>query len=321
MVILSDILLLPSIIIPLFIEFLLFLLLSYSALYTLILLKSYKQNQSSLKHYRLEEKSHLITTIIFLSLLIKLALLPFFFYTLDTISTFLPGAMCSAGVISANGFGNTTVILKIFVIFVALLWLKLNKEDEKTPHQPYFRIKLYLYLFLYFSIMLELYLEFSFLSFLSTESVVECCSSLYSTSDADIFSFTDFSLLLLFTFLFLLTLILNYYKKRYISTFISSLFLLISYYTLLYIFSPYIYELPTHQCPYCMLKKEYHFVGYLIYFSLFMGFYYSLSTLFFHFSHKEYKKSSFFFLLFFLLSSGNLALYLIKNKTFLSSLF
>lgn len=31
------------------------------------------------------------------------------------------------------------------------------------------------------------------------------------------------------------------------------------------------YELPTHHCPFCLLQKEYHYIGYPLYLSLFAG--------------------------------------------------
>jgi hypothetical protein len=33
----------------------------------------------------------------------------------------------------------------------------------------------------------------------------------------------------------------------------------------------YSYELPTHHCPFCIFKKEYAYVGYLFYMTLFAG--------------------------------------------------
>jgi hypothetical protein len=33
----------------------------------------------------------------------------------------------------------------------------------------------------------------------------------------------------------------------------------------------YIYELPTHHCPFCILQKEYGYVGYVLYIALFGG--------------------------------------------------
>ena len=35
--------------------------------------------------------------------------------------------------------------------------------------------------------------------------------------------------------------------------------------------SLYFYELPTHHCPFCILQREYHYVGYLIYVTLLGG--------------------------------------------------
>jgi len=33
----------------------------------------------------------------------------------------------------------------------------------------------------------------------------------------------------------------------------------------------YIYELPSHHCPFCLLQKEYSYIGYLLYATLFCG--------------------------------------------------
>jgi hypothetical protein len=35
--------------------------------------------------------------------------------------------------------------------------------------------------------------------------------------------------------------------------------------------SPYVYELPTHHCPFCLLQREYHWVGYPLYGALLGG--------------------------------------------------
>jgi hypothetical protein len=35
--------------------------------------------------------------------------------------------------------------------------------------------------------------------------------------------------------------------------------------------SPYVYELPTHHCPFCILQKEYHWLGYPLYATLLLG--------------------------------------------------
>ena len=45
-----------------------------------------------------------------------------------------------------------------------------------------------------------------------------------------------------------------------------------------FIFSTYVYELPTHQCPFCMLQKEYHFIGYFIWSTLFLGTFFGVAS-------------------------------------------
>lgn len=318
---LSDILLLPSVSISLFVELALFLVLSYALLLTLFLLKNYKKDDKSTLHYQLEKKSYLLVSIISISIIIKLLLTPFFFNTLNTLSTLIPGAMCSAGVVSANEFGTPTIVIKVVTLLLALLWLTINKKDERTPNQPYFRVKLYLYILLYIFITIEIYLELHFFSNLVTDSPVLCCSTLYTQkSQAFLLTLGTPTLLLIFTLLFFLVVLANYFKRRYLSAFLATLFVYVSYYALVYFFATYIYELPTHKCPYCMLQKDYYFIGYFIYFTLFMGYYYSLNTLFLNFTDRTYKKSILFFTLFFLLTISSFILYLIHNHTLLTPL-
>jgi len=52
--------------------------------------------------------------------------------------------------------------------------------------------------------------------------------------------------------------------------FVLSIMAVISFIT------PYIYESPTLHCPFCMMRKEYDYVGYLLYFLLFGAFFLSL---------------------------------------------
>jgi hypothetical protein len=35
--------------------------------------------------------------------------------------------------------------------------------------------------------------------------------------------------------------------------------------------APYVYELPTHHCPFCLLQSEYGYVGYPLYVALLVG--------------------------------------------------
>jgi len=37
------------------------------------------------------------------------------------------------------------------------------------------------------------------------------------------------------------------------------------------VFSLYIYQMPSHHCPFCILQKEYYFIGYPIYIAILVG--------------------------------------------------
>jgi hypothetical protein len=51
----------------------------------------------------------------------------------------------------------------------------------------------------------------------------------------------------------------------------SGLFFLTALSGIVSFVSIYVYELPSHHCPFCLLHREYNFVGYPLYISLFAG--------------------------------------------------
>jgi len=42
-------------------------------------------------------------------------------------------------------------------------------------------------------------------------------------------------------------------------------------------FSTYVYQLPTHHCPFCLLQKDYYYVGYILYATLYVGTFFGIS--------------------------------------------
>ena len=66
-----------------------------------------------------------------------------------------------------------------------------------------------------------------------------------------------------------------YYRKHgrggYLFSLASSASFLLSAVALVSVISLYIYELPSHRCPFCILHGEYGYVGYLLYTGLLGG--------------------------------------------------
>jgi hypothetical protein len=58
-------------------------------------------------------------------------------------------------------------------------------------------------------------------------------------------------------------------RGGYFFSLMSALTFLVSIFSILSFISVYFYELPTHHCPFCVLQREYGYIGYVLYFALF----------------------------------------------------
>ena len=315
---LSDILLSAEVGTTLFIEILLFLLFFIAFIYTLVILKSWDKQSSSEYQYKLEKQSYLVVTIISLALVIKIILLPFFVYTLNELSTIIPGAMCASGVIEANDYGEVSLILKSVIIILILLWRSLNSEDQRAKNHPYFKKKMWFFIAIFVLLTLELFLEILYFSNISTLEPVLCCSSIYKEITNPLpFTLSIAKLLMLFYTLFISLLISLYFKKRYLILALSLFYTYISYYAIVYFFSTYIYQLPTHKCPFCLLQADYYYVGYFIYSSLFIATFYAINGAVFKFCERSYKKAIIYYVVFNIFVAFNFCVYLVRNGVFL----
>lgn len=231
--------------------------------------------------FALERQAYLVSTIILFVFLMKFILVVYFIFSIDALSLLLPGAMCGAGVIKANIYGLYLLILKLLILFLLTLWLYIHFYDMHTKNHKWFKQKSWLFSFIFVFIALELGLDFSYFSNIDTHLPVNCCSALFGQLEgANPLPFgLNISLLLVLFYLlyFLVVLTLKSgYTVLYIAT--NILFVYIAYYAVVYFFGTYIYQLPTHKCPFCMLQAEYAYVGYLLWASLFMGTYMGLSN-------------------------------------------
>jgi len=318
MVNLSDILFSYEVTITLFIGFILFIILSIAFLNSVYILKNYQQGSSSQLQYKLEKKSYLVTSIIYIALIIKIVLLPYFTFTINELSNIIPGAMCGAGVISANSYGEPLIILKIFIIIMTMLWISLNRYDLESKNFKYFKRKIWFFIFIFSLLVIEIVLEYLFFTSLTTVSPVSCCSTLYSTaqdSNPLPFNISTFELVSSFYLAYIFIMLSSYFQKRYLLAPLSLIYIYLSYLSIVYFFSTYVYQLPSHKCPYCLLQSEYYFIGYVIYSSVIIATFYALSSVIF--KKNVFKKNMLWYTLSTLFISLNFVLYLIINRTFL----
>src|SRR3990167_3756830 len=278
-------------------------------------------NSTSTAQYRLEKQSSLAATIIKYIFSIKVPLFIFFIFTLDKISNVLTGAMCAAGVDDATEQGTYLIVLKIINLYLFALWLKLNAEDVKDRNQPHTKLKFGFFALIFFLFIVEVILEWVMFSAIEIDKMVSCCGSIYSSSAnsgiSSIFSLGTAALLALFYGNYLLIVLFYFLKKRYLFAVTNMLFVVIAIIALILFFGTYIYELPSHHCPFCFLQRDYYYIGYLIYGMLFVGTFYGLVVGFFKESILSYKISLLFNSLYVILLSLYVVVYYLKNGVLL----
>ena len=319
-----DIFLSNQVLIFLFSESILYFLSIIAFLGAVQILKNWDFNATTTKQYKLEKRAFLIVTIILFTLTLKILLLPYFAYTIDKLSLLIPGAMCGAGVISANSYGNPLLFLKIIILFFIGIWLIINKHDQNAIDYPYFKTKFWFYLLIFFMMTIEYILDIVYFSHISTSDVVQCCSAIFGISGNNPipFNLTVPLLLVIFYLLYLLTLLLSVQKNALLLFVVSLLFLYIGYESVVHFFGTYIYQLPTHKCPFCMLQKEYYYVGYIIWSTLFLGVFFGIANailklLIHHEETKLYHLTILFNTIFVILCSSYVLVYYIQNGVWL----
>jgi hypothetical protein len=191
--------------------------------------------------------------------------------------------MCAVGVLNSTPYGAYLIIVKVAVLFMLGWWFYINKFDLNTYGFKYTKLKYKFLISISFAIFLEFLLEINLFNNISPEKIVSCCGSVFGKDvkyfSSFLFNLND-NLSLLITVVTFLLLAIFFKTKNYVFYGLASLiFLIVAVYSLIDFFSTYIYELPTHRCPFCILQKDYGYIGYVIYFLLLTGTFYGSSLL------------------------------------------
>jgi hypothetical protein len=252
----------------------------YSASYGVQILRRWDLRSGSELQLILERKTYLISTL--LTYLFGFELLSLFLYifTVDRLHTFFVGAMCAAGSLYVNGYGYPALLLKIANFLLAGLWLILNHADNQAYDYPLIKKKYALLLILTPLVLGEMVLQAGYFLSLKPNIITSCCGSLFSAETGDLTSEISALPSLPMKGVFYLSMSLSmasgfyYYLKGkggYLFASASAVTFLVSLLSILSFISLYFYEMPTHHCPFCILQKEYGYIGYPLYATLLGG--------------------------------------------------
>jgi len=293
-------------------------------IFSIILLKNWNHNATTQYQYNLEQKTYLVTVTLYFTLIVKIILFGYFGSVLDQLSQIVPGAMCGAGVINSNIYGEPLLLTKTIILFGSFCWIIINKLDLEKKHLPYIKPKYRFYILLFLLFIVEIYLDIQFFINISTTSLVSCCSVIYTDSNNSnsIYNISIRYLLVIFYTIFILIIFVNYKKLKTLSSLLNLIFLYISYYMIVLYFSCYIYQLPTHHCPFCILQKDYFYIGYIIFISLFLGTFFGMVNQILYFVTKQtnniyFNFSTIFNTIFVAINTSFVIIYYLKNGVFL----
>lgn len=252
----------------------------YASFHGLRILKSWDIQSGSELQLGLERRTYLISTLMTNAMAFQLLSLFLFIYTADHMAPLFVGAMCAAGTLKVNSWGYPTLLLKIVNWLLAGIWLIMNTTDNRGYDYPLIRKKYALLLIITPVIVLECFTQAAYFLQMEPAVITSCCGTLF-TSDAEgvtagIVALPREPVAFIFTAGLLLTFavgVTSWLKGRLTMLFsVLSLFtFVVSAIAIISFISLYFYELPTHHCPFCLLQREYGYVGYAIYFTLLGG--------------------------------------------------
>ncbi|RJR42030.1 MAG: hypothetical protein C4576_16825 [Desulfobacteraceae bacterium] len=245
-----------------------------------LIIRHWDRNSGSELQLVLERKTYLISTIFGVLLLFEFTGLFLFVYTADHIHDLFVGAMCAAGSLNVNDFGYPALVIKMFSFTLCGVWAVVNYADNRSDAYPMIIAKYKMLFVVTGALLAGTLLQFFYFAGMRADVITSCCGTLFSIDSktitgelaalpvnaAKVMFFMGVALTIRTGLQFIL-------KGNGAATFsllasgtmIAGLLAVISFVSVHY------YELPTHHCPFCLLQNEYHFVGYPLYFSLFLG--------------------------------------------------
>lgn len=252
----------------------------YALRHVIPILYSWDLASGSESQLQLERRTYLLSTLLAWAFVAELASLLLLVYTADNLHERFTGAMCAAGVFNLNVFGYPALLLKLGNFLLAGCWLVLNHADNSARDYPLIRVKYIFLLVLAVPMLAEGVVLWLYLLNLQPDVITSCCGSLFGSravglgSELAVWPMRPLGLLLLAVYGLNLGSGLFFLRRGKGSYFFAVSGLLVFFLGMSAILSfvaPYFYELPTHHCPFCLLKGEYGYVGYILSGGLLVG--------------------------------------------------
>ncbi len=230
----------------------------------------------------LERRTYLFSTLTAFVFVTQIGALLLTVFNADKMAVMFVGAMCAVGTLNANAWGFPMLYAQIAVFFLAAVWLTLNQVDNQAPDYPLVRVKYALLLLLLPVLAATFALQLKYFLNLRADVITSCCGSLFSEQGPTLASEASgmeaqpaillfYSALGAAVFANGLHAGLRQRWSGYLAALASAAAFVAAIVGVLSFVSLYVYEHPHHHCPFCLLKPEYGYQGYLLYVPLFVS--------------------------------------------------
>lgn len=227
-----------------------------------------------------ERRTHLVSALLRQAFVLELLGLFFLVHVAGAIAPLLDGAMCAAGAFAAGRGGWPGLALEAIEAVGAGVWLVLDRLDREAPDFPLLRPKYRLLLVLAPLTAAGTALRLRWLAGLAPQVITSCCGSLFSETGEGLGSALAAiparpAAIALVGVIGLAVAAALWTRRRGEGSaalaLLAALALPAGVVGLVAVVSPYVYELPAHHCPFCLLGAAYHRVGYPLYAALLTG--------------------------------------------------
>lgn len=253
----------------------------HAARWAVAILRGWDLRSGSSGQLALERRTYLVSTILAYALAFEIVSAFLFAFTADALAPLFTGAMCAAGTLQASALGYPVLLLKVLNVVLAGVWLAVNHADALGHDYPLVRVKYAALLGLAPLVVLEAALQVVYFSGLRPEIITSCCGSGFSHEGhrglgSELAALPAVPSAIAFFGVAGAAVIAALAVRRTgrfggVLAALAGLSIPVALAAIVSFVSPYVYELPTHHCPFCLLQREYRFVGYPLYAALLGG--------------------------------------------------
>jgi hypothetical protein len=251
------------------------------------ILRHWDVTSSSELQLALERRTYLVSTLAGYALGFEVVAAFLFVFTVDDIHDLFVGAMCATGSLNANPVGWKVLLVKLTILLAGPVWIVVNRFDQRAGDFPIIKIKYLSLMGLLPLVVADLVLEVRYFTGLAPEIITSCCGALFSQGGGgvagDLAALPVRPMMMAFYttvggFVLVAATCLAAHSRalRVALSGLSLVLLGVSLVAIVSFLSLYIYQLPTHHCPFDMLQRDYHYVGYPVYGALFGGVFFGL---------------------------------------------